>query len=173
VDYASFGQGSMSHLAGEFLKTTAGIRLVHIPYKGAGPALADALAGHVPVYFSSIVPALPVVKANRLRAIAVTAAQRAKQRPEVAAVAETPALKGYDATIVFAIWAPAKTPPEIVNRLNSAIAKVIHEPQFVERLHAQGASAPIGGTPEQMAADLESEMIKLANLVRLSGLQPG
>jgi tripartite-type tricarboxylate transporter receptor subunit TctC len=172
VDYASFGQGSMSHLAGELLKTTAALQMVHIPYKGAGPALADALAGHVPVYFSSIVPALPAVTANRLRAIAVTAAQREKQLPEVAAVAETPGLKGYDATIEFAIWAPGATPTDIVNRINAAIGKVIHEPEFTERLHAQGASAPIGGTPQQMAEAQTLQMEKLAKLMRLAGIQP-
>lgn len=172
VDYASFGQGSMSHLAGELLKTMAGIEIVHIPYKGAGPALTDALAGHVPMYFSSIVPALPAIRAGRLRAVAVTGVERARQLPDVATVAETPSLKGYEATIVFAIWTPSKTPRELVNQLNGAIDKVIQAPQFKERLDNEGASGPIGGSPEQMAMALESDMKKLARLVQLSGLQP-
>src|SRR5687768_17202986 len=89
VNYASFGQGSMSHLAGELLKAMAKIDIVHIPYKGGGPALVDALAGHVPVYFSSIVPSLPNIKAGRLRAIAITGAERSKQLPDVPSVSET------------------------------------------------------------------------------------
>jgi tripartite-type tricarboxylate transporter receptor subunit TctC len=172
VNYASFGQGSMSHLAGELLKTMAKIDIVHIPYKGGGPALIDALAGHVPVYFSSIAPSLPSIKAGRLRAIGMTGSERAKQLPEVATVAETAGLRGYDATIMYAIWAPAKTPREIVNQLNTAIVKVIHTPQFKERLDFEGASQPIGGSPEQMAATLQSDMKKLSKLVQVSGLQP-
>ena len=172
VDYASFGQGSMSHLAGELLRTMTKIDIVHIPYKGAGPALVDALAGHVPVYFSSIVPALPAIKHGRLRPLAVTSTARAKQLPNVPAVAETPGLKGYDATIVFAIWAPAMTPPDLVERLNAAIWQVIQTPQFRERLANEGASEPIGGSPQRMAAAIEADMKKLAGLVRLAGLQP-
>ncbi len=172
VNYASFGQGSMSHLAGELLKMMAKIDIVHIPYKGGGPALIDALAGHVPVYFSSIAPSLPNIKAGRLRALAVTGTNRAKQLPEVATVAETPGLKGYDATIMYAIWAPAKTPRDIVNHLRGAIVKVIQTPQFKERLDFEGASEPIGNTPEQMAATIQSDMKKLTRLVQVSGLQP-
>ena len=172
VNYASFGQGSMSHLAGELLKTMAKIDIVHIPYKGGGPALVDALAGHVPVYFSSIAPSLPNIKAGRLRALALTGAERSKQLPDVPTVTETPGLKGYDATIMYAIWAPAKTPPDIVNRLHGAIVKVIQTPQFRERLDFEGASAPIGGSPEQMAAAIQSDMKKLTRLVQVSGLTP-
>ena len=134
VNYASFGQGSMSHLAGELLKMMAKIDIVHIPYKGGGPALIDALAGHVPVYLSSIAPSLPNIKAGRLRVLGLTGTDRSKQLPDVPTVAETPGLKGYDATIMYAIWAPAKTPREIVNQLHGAIVKVIHTPQFKERL---------------------------------------
>jgi tripartite-type tricarboxylate transporter receptor subunit TctC len=172
VNYASFGQGSMSHLAGELLKMMAKIDIVHIPYKGGGPALIDALAGHVPVYFSSIAPSLPNIKAGRLRALGLTGTDRSRQLPDVPTVAETPGLKGYDATIMYAIWAPAKTPREIVNQLQGAIVKVINTPQFKERLDFEGASQPIGNTPEQMAATLQSDMKKLSRLVQVSGLQP-
>jgi tripartite-type tricarboxylate transporter receptor subunit TctC len=172
VNYASFGQGSASHMAGELFKATAKIDMVHIPYKGAGPALIDTLAGHVPVYFSSIVPALPNIKAGRLRALGVTGSERAKQLADVATVAETPGLNNYDATIVFAVWVPAKTPREIVNQLNTAIVKVIRTPQFKERLEFEGASEPVGGSPEEMAAVLATEMKKLSQLAQLSGIQP-
>jgi tripartite-type tricarboxylate transporter receptor subunit TctC len=172
VNYASFGQGSMSHLAGELLKMMAKIDIAHIPYKGGGPALIDALAGHVPVYFSSIAPSLPHLKTGRLRALGLTGSERSKQLPNVATVAETPGLKGYDATIMYAVWAPAKTPPQIVNTLHAAIVKVIQTPQFRERLEFEGASAPIGGSPEQMAAAIQADMKKLARLVQVSGLKP-
>ena len=172
INYASFGQGSMSHLAGELLKMMAKIDIVHIPYKGGGPALIDALAGHVPVYFSSIAPSLPHIKAGRLRALAMTGIERSKQLADVPTVAETPGLKGYDATIMYAIWAPAKTPAEIVGRLHGAIVKVLQTPQFRERLDFEGASAPIGNSPEQMAATIRSDMQKLTRLVEVSGLKP-
>lgn len=170
INYASFGQGSMSHLAGELLKTMAAIDIVHIPYKGGGPALVDALAGHVPVYFSSIAPSLPHVKSGRLRALAVTTVDRSKQLPQVPTVAESPGLKGYDASIMYAVWAPAKTPSEIVNRLQTAIVKVIYTPDFRERLDREGASDPIGNRPEQMAATIEADMKKLAKLVQTAGV---
>jgi tripartite-type tricarboxylate transporter receptor subunit TctC len=170
INYASFGQGSMSHLAGELLKTMAAIDIVHIPYKGGGPALVDALAGHVPVYFSSIAPSLPHVKSGRLRALAVTTVERSKQLPQVATVAESPGLKGYDASIMYAVWAPAKTPSEIVNRLHGAIVKVIYTPDFRERLDREGASDPIGNRPEQMAATIEGDMKRLAKLVQAAGV---
>ena len=172
VNYASFGQGSMSHLAGELLKMMAKIDIVHIPYKGGGPAMVDALAGHVPLNFSSIAPSLPNIKAGRLRALALTGTDRSKQLPDVPTVAETPGLKGYDATIMYGIWAPAKTPPEIVNRLHAAIVKVLHTPQFKERLDFEGASQPIGNMPEQMAATIHVDMKKLAKLVQVSGISP-
>jgi tripartite-type tricarboxylate transporter receptor subunit TctC len=172
INYASFGQGSMSHLAGELLKSMAKVDIVHIPYKGGGPALIDALAGHVPVYFSSIAPSLPHIKTGRLRALAMTGTERSKQLPDVPTVAETPGLQGYDATIMYAIWAPAKTPPEIVGRLHAAIVKVLQAPQFRERLDFEGASAPIGNSPEQMAATIRSDMQKLTRLVEVSGLKP-
>jgi tripartite-type tricarboxylate transporter receptor subunit TctC len=172
VNYASFGQGSMSHLAGELLKTMAKIDIVHIPYKGGGPALIDALAGHVPLYFSSIAPSLPSVKAGRLRALAVTGSERSKQLPDLPTVAETPGLKGYEATVMYAVWASAKTPADIVSRIHGATVKVLQTPQFRERLDFEGASEPIGNSPEQMAATIRADMAKLAKLVEVSGLKP-
>lgn len=172
INYASFGQGSMSHLAGEMLKIMTKIDIVHIPYKGGGPALVDTLAGHVPLYFSSIAPSLPNIKAGRLRALAMTGTARSKQLPDVPTVAETTGLKAYDATIMYAVWSAAKTPPEIIGRLHAALVKVLHTPQFKERLDFEGASEPIGNSPEQMAATIRSDMAKLTKLVEISGLKP-
>lgn len=172
VNYASFGTGSMSHLAGELLKGMAKIDMTHVPYKGGGPALIDALAGHVPLYFSSIAPSLPNIKAGKLRALALTGTVRSKQLPDVPTVAETPGLKDYEATIMYAIWTPAKTPQDAVGRLHGAIVKVIQSPEFRKRLEFEGASEPIGNSPEQMAATLRADMEKLAKVAKAAGIEP-
>jgi tripartite-type tricarboxylate transporter receptor subunit TctC len=162
----------MSHLAGELLSGMAQIKMTHVPYKGGGPAVVDTLAGHVPLYFSSIAPSLPHIKAGRLRALALTGTVRSSQLPAVPTVAETPELKGYDATIMYAIWAPAKTPQEAIVRLHGAVVKVIQAPEFRKRLEFEGASDPIGNSPEQMAATLRTDMEKLARLVKAAGIPP-
>ncbi|MBM3358016.1 MAG: tripartite tricarboxylate transporter substrate binding protein [Betaproteobacteria bacterium] len=172
INYASFGVGSMSHLAGELLKGMGKIDLTHVPYKGGGPALVDTLAGHVPIYFSSIAPSLPHIKAGKLRALALTGPARSPQLPDVPMVKETPELKAYEATIMYAIWAPAKTPPDVIGRLHGAIVKVIHTPEFRQRLEREGASEPIGNTPEQVAATIRADMEKLTRLVKVAGVEP-
>lgn len=171
INYASFGAASMSHLAGEQLKIMTGINIVHIPYKGGGPALADTLAGHVPVYFSGIQTSYPHIQSGRLRPLGITSPARLKQFPELPAVAETPGLKDYDAAVMFAIWVPAKTPREVVIRLHAELVKVLQSPEFRGRLEREGASEPIGNTPEQMAATIRSDMQKLGKLVKAAGVK--
>jgi tripartite-type tricarboxylate transporter receptor subunit TctC len=172
LSYASFGTGSMSHLAGELFKLTAKVDMIHVPYKGGGPALIDTVAGQVPVYFAGVTTALANVQSGRLRALAITGSARSKPLPEVPAVAETPELKGYDASVTYAVWVPAKTPPEIVTRLNGTVIKAMQAPEFRARLDREGCSDPIGGTPEQMTAVIRSELEKLAKLVKAAGLEP-
>ncbi len=172
VDYASFGIGSMSHLAGELFNGMANVRLVHVPYKGGAAALIDTIAGHVPLNFAGITPSLPHINAGKLRALAVTGKVRSKQLPEVPTVAATRGLDNYEATNTFATWAPAKIPPEIIARLNNAIVKVMQTPEFKQRLEREGASEPIGDTPEQMAAAVRAEMAKLTRLVKTAGVEP-
>ncbi len=172
LSYASFGTGSMSHLAGELFQLTAKVDMIHVPYKGGGPALIDTVAGQVPVYFAGVTTALSNVQAGRLRALAITGSTRSKPLPEVPAVAETPELKGYDASVTYAVWLPAKTSPDIVARLNATVIKAMQAPEFRARLDREGCSDPIGGTPEQMTAVIRSEMEKLARLVRAAGLEP-
>ena len=172
VDYASFGIGSMSHLAGELLNGMAHVRMTHVPYKGGAAALIDTIAGHVPLNIAGLTPALPHITAGKLRALAVTGQVRSKQLPDVPTVASTRGLDGYEATNTFATWAPGKTPPEIVTRLNNAIVKVIQTPDFKQRLEREGASEPIGDTPEQMAAAVRADMAKLTKLVKAAGVEP-
>ena len=171
INYASFGAASMSHLAGEQLKIMAKIDIVHIPYKGGGPALIDTLAGHVPVYFSGVQTAYPHVQAGRLRPLAVTTLARMKQYPDIPAVAETVGLKDYEASVMFAIWAPARTPREIVARLQSEVSRAIQQPDFRARLEREGAGEPVGNTPEQMAATIRADMDRLGKLVRAAGVK--
>jgi tripartite-type tricarboxylate transporter receptor subunit TctC len=172
LSYASFGTGSMSHLAGELFKITAKIDMVHVPYKGGGPALIDTVAGQVPVYFAGVTTALSNVQAGRLRALAITGNARSKPLPNVPAVAETPELKGYEASVTYAVWVPARTPQDIVNRLNGTVIKAMQTPEFRARLDREGCSDPIGGTPEQMTAVLKSELDKLAKIVKAAGIEP-
>ena len=172
LSYASFGTGSMSHLAGELFKLTAKIDMTHVPYKGGGPALIDTVAGQVPVYFAGVTTALSNVQAGRLRALAITGSARSKALPAVPAVAETPELKGYDASVTYAVWLPAKVAPEIVARLNATVIKAMQAQEFRARLDREGCSDPIGGTPEQMTQVLRSEVEKLARLVKAAGIEP-
>ncbi len=172
ISYASFGTGSMSHLAGELLKVMAKIDITHVPYKGGGPALIDTVAGQVPVYFAGVTTGLSNVQAGRLRALAVTGSTRSKPLPDVPMVGETPGLKGYEASVTYAAWTPAKTSPEIINRLNATIIKAMQAPEFRARLDREGCSDPIGGTPEMLAAAQRSEIEKLAKIVKAAGIEP-
>ena len=172
ISYASFGTGSMSHLAGEMLNVMAKIETTHVPYKGGGPALIDTVAGQVPVYYAGVTTALSNVQAGRLRAVAVTGATRSKPLPNVPTVAETPELKGYEASVTYAVWVPAKTSPEIISRLNATVIKAMQAPEFKARLDREGCSDPIGGTPETTLQVLRSEVEKLAKLVKVAGIEP-
>ena len=172
ISYASFGTGSMSHLAGELLKVMAKIDMTHIPYKGGGPALIDTVAGQVPVYFAGVTTALSNVQAGRLRVLAVTGNVRSKPLPNVPTVAETPELKGYEASVTYAVWVPARTSPDIIGRLNGIVIKAMQTPEFRARLEREGCSDPIGGTPELLAAAQRSEIDKLAKIVRAAGIEP-
>ena len=172
ISYASFGTGSMSHLAGELLNVMAKIDMTHVPYKGGGPALIDTVAGQVPVYFAGVTTGLSNVQAGRLRALAVTGSTRSKPLPDVPMVGETPGLKGYEAIVTYAAWTPAKTSPEIINRLNATIIKAMQAPEFRARLDREGCSDPIGGSPETLATVLRSEIDKLAKIVKAAGIEP-
>jgi len=167
INFASSGHGTPAHLAGELFNSMAGVKLVHVPYKGAAPALADLLGGQVQLMFSTMPPALPHVKDGKLRALAVTSSKRSRAMLELPTVDEV-ALPGFEANTWHGVVVPAGTPAAIVARLNREIVAILHLPEVVERLSGQGAEA-LGSTPEEFAAYIRSESVKWAKVVRDSG----
>jgi len=167
INFASSGHGTPAHLAGELFNLMAGVKMVHVPYKGAAPALADLLGGQVQIMFSTMPPALPHVRDGKLRALAVTSAKRSPAAPELPTVDET-ALPGFEANTWHGVVVPAGTPGAIVARLNREIVAILHLPDVVERFSSQGAEA-LGSTPEEFAAYIKSETLKWAKVVRDSG----
>lgn len=170
ISYASFGTGGMAHLAGVQLELRGGVKMTHVPYKGGAPALADVIGGHVQLYFSGINSVLPHVKAGRLRAIAVSGAGRSKILPNVPAVAET--FADFEAGVSPAVWMPARTPPEIVNRLRAALVKIIQAPKFRQIAERDGEGEPIGSTSEEMAAIVKKDIAYYATLMKAAGIKP-
>lgn len=167
LNYASAGSGSGIHLATELFATSAGIKLTHIPYKGSSPALTDLIGGHVAIYFSSFPPAIGLVREAKVRALAVTSAQRAKIFPELPTIAES-GLPAYEAVLHYGIVAPAGTPRPIVNKLNGALRQALASEDVQSRIAADGAE-PLASTPEEYAADIDREETKWSAIVRASG----
>jgi tripartite-type tricarboxylate transporter receptor subunit TctC len=170
INFASFGTGGMAHLAGVQLELRGDVKMVHVPYKGGAPALADVLGGHVEMFFSGINSALPHVKSGRLRPIAVTGASRSKALPEVPAVAET--YQDYEAGVSPSVWYPARTPQDIVRRTHAAVVKVINTPKFRQAAERDGESDPIGNTPAEMAAMVQKDLERYAALFKAAGIKP-
>jgi tripartite-type tricarboxylate transporter receptor subunit TctC len=169
INWASPGSGTPHHLAGELFKTRTGIDMVHIPYKGAAPAVIDLLGGQVSLAFVSLPAALPHIKAGKLTALGISAPQRSAVAPEVPTIAES-ALAGYELENWYGVLAPAGTPREIVNQLNREIVKALQMPEMKERLNSQGFEIRTS-TPEQFAAYIKSEIVKWAKIVKDSGAQ--
>ncbi len=167
LNFASSGNGTSIHLAGELFKTMAGVSMVHVPYKGSAPAIADLLGGQVSCMFDNMPSSLPHIKAGKLRAIAVTSARRSPAMPELPTIAEA-GLPGYEAASWFGLLAPAGTPREIVTKLNHTIVESLKTPEMKERLSSQGAE-PVGDSPEEFAAYIRSEIAKWAKVVKASG----
>lgn len=167
INFGSSGSGTAPHLAGEMFNSMAGIKMVHIPYKGSPQAVTDLLAGQVAVMFAPASTVLPHVRSGRLRALAVTGAQRSQQAPELSTVAQS-GMPGFESTIWFGILGPARLPKEIMVRLNAEAGKVLRIRAVGEQLSAQGIDL-LGGTPEQFAAHIAAETSKWARAVRESG----
>ena len=169
IAYASTGAGQSTHLSAELLKLSAGINMIHVPYKGSAPALTDVVAGQVSVMFDNLPSVLPFIKSARLKPLAVSSATRSRALPELPTVAES-GLAGFDVTVWFAVLAPAATPREIVNRLNTEIVKAIKTQDMRERLAQQGAD-PVGNTPEDFAAVIKRDLAKWAKVVKDAGIK--
>ena len=167
INFASSGSGTSIHLSGELFKTMAGVDMTHVPYKGSAPAITDLIGGQVQVMFDNLPSSLPQIKAGKLRAIAVTSAQRAPALPDIPTIAES-GLPGFEATSWFGIVAPAGTPPTIIARINADVNQWLQSPEAKEKLLAQGAVAA-GGSPEQFAAYIHAETEKWARVVKASG----
>jgi tripartite-type tricarboxylate transporter receptor subunit TctC len=163
INYASSGPGTGGHLAVELLSWTAGITLTHVPYKGAGPALVDLIGGQVQIMCTSPLPAMPHVKSGKLRALAMTGAKRSRSAPEIPTVAEA-GYKGYEASLWYALLAPAGTPRPIIARLNADAAKIIRSAAMAEQLLAQGAE-PEGNSPQELDAFLRAEIDRWTKLI--------
>jgi len=168
LNFGSGSTGSTGHLAGELFKTMAGVQMVHIPYKGGAPAMADLLAGQVQLMFDNLANALPNVRAGRLRALAVTTLARSPAMPDLPTMAES-GLPGFDLTTWFGLMVPAGTPPEIVVKLNAEIVRALNAKDMRERLEKMGAEPPANNTPEHFAAFIRAEAGKYAKVVKDSG----
>jgi tripartite-type tricarboxylate transporter receptor subunit TctC len=171
LDFASGSTGSTGHLAGELFKQMTGTFMVHIPYKGAPPAVADLLAGRVHLMFDNLASALPNVRAGKLRALAVTTLRRSSALPDLPTLDES-GLKGFDMTTWWGLMGPAKLPPEVVQRLSAEILKAMDSADVKERLRAMGMEGSPVRTPEQFTAFVEAEAKLYARLVKVSGAKP-
>ena len=166
LSYSSSGNGSGAHLAGEMLRSLAHVEIVHVPYKGAGPAMPDLIAGQVQLSFITYTAAGPHIKTGRLRALGVTTAKRSPTLPDLPAIGETVA--GYDSAVWYGFAAPAGTPPEIVSKLNTEVLRVLAAPDFRSRITLEAVS-PIGSTPEEFGSFMKSEIVRWAKVVKDSG----
>ena len=168
LNYASSGVGSTQHLAGELFTLLTGARIVHVPYKGSGPAVVDLLAGHVSMNFDTMPPVLPHIKSGRMRALALTTPKRSPQLPNVPTMMEV-GLKGFDMTNWYGIMAPAKTPRDIVMKVNAEANRIMALPDAKGKLEEAGTQLD-PGSPEQFASFLKSEIAKYSKLVKAANV---
>lgn len=170
LEYASAGTGSNLHLCMEMFLSMTGLKMVHVPYKGSGQAIADLAAGFVPLMITNMITGTQQVKAGRLRAYGVTSAQRSPSAPEIPTIAEQ-GVAGYDAVQWYALMAPANTPRDIVSKLHKGVVFAFQDAQVRER-YAQHGANPVGNTPEEFAAVLRTDLAKWAKVVKAAGLSP-
>jgi tripartite-type tricarboxylate transporter receptor subunit TctC len=166
VQYASAGPATSQHLAGELFASMAGVKMVHVPYKGSGPALQDLLGGHVTLMVDSLTSALPSIQSGKLRAIGVTTRERVPSAPAIPAIGEQ--LAGYEAVGWFGVFAPARTPVPIVDALQGAIARFLERPDARERFAGLGADV-VASRPAEFAAVLKADIARWARVVKESG----
>jgi tripartite-type tricarboxylate transporter receptor subunit TctC len=165
--HGSTGIGSPHHLAGELFKYMTGVNMVHVPYKGAAPAITDVVAGHIEIYFGAMVSTIPHVKSGRLRALATTSAKRSPAAPQIPTLQEQ-GLKDFETGSWFGLHVPAGTPRDIVAKLHGEAVRAINQPDIRNRMEREGAEF-IGNTPEQFTAYVRREIDKWARAVKISG----
>jgi len=170
ITYASYGPGSSAHLTGELFKLMAHVDLLHVPYKGAAPAVNDLLGGQVNIMFADVAALLPHIKSGKLKALGIASAKRFEGLPNVPTIAET-GVPGFEAGGFLGLVAPAGTPAAVINALNGAAQKSLAMPDVHERLMAL-ASPPVGGTPEQFGQYLKREIDKWARVIRAANIKP-
>jgi tripartite-type tricarboxylate transporter receptor subunit TctC len=169
LNFGSSGNGAPSHLAGEMFKSATGTRLVHVPYKGAGPAVNALIAGEIQVMFAPIVAVLPQVKAGRLRALGVTSAKRSAAAPDLPTLAET-GLTGYEISSWFGLFVPASTPAAVVDKLFKETNRVLKSPDVIERFAKEGAE-PVGSTPAEFNNYVRTEFVKYNKVIKDNGIK--
>jgi tripartite-type tricarboxylate transporter receptor subunit TctC len=169
LNYASVGQGSPNHLGMELLKALTGTNIVHVPYKGTGPAITDLLGGQVQLMFNSMPTVLPLVRSGKLRALAVGSTQRISAIADIPTVAES-GVPGFENVTWYGMFAPAKTPREIVNKLNAQVVRILAEPDMAQRLSSQGAE-PRSSTPDELAKFMRVEFERWAKVIKSAGVK--
>jgi tripartite-type tricarboxylate transporter receptor subunit TctC len=169
--YASPGAGTPGHVAAELLKLRTGINLVHVPYKGGGPAVTDVIAGQVPYLFLTASAAFSFTRSGKLRALAVTTRRRTAAAPDIPTVAEELGLPDYDVDSWCAMFAPARTPADAVARMHKDLVRVVHLPEIRQKLLEQGADA-VGSSPEELDRIVKAELKTWAAVIRDAGIKP-
>ena len=171
LQFASAGLGSAPHLMMELFLNLSGLKMIHVPYKGAGPALVDLVAGHVPLFAGNILNTLPHVRSGRVRAYGVTSARRSSAAPDIPTIAEG-GLPGYEAVQWFGLLAPAGTPREIVARLHAAVVRALQDPAIRQRFVNDGADPMPSGSPEEFREFMRAEARKWSRVVKDAGIRP-
>jgi tripartite-type tricarboxylate transporter receptor subunit TctC len=169
LSYGSAGIGTSIHLAGEFFARTAGINMVHVPYRGAAPAVSDLVGGQIPMMFGPTTDILPLARAGKIRALAVTSAQRSALVPELPTVAET--LAGFEVVGWYGLAAPAGTPKDVIAKLNAVANRVLRTPDLIAKYNGLGFE-PMGGTPDEASARIKSDVVRWTKIIRDAGIKP-
>jgi tripartite-type tricarboxylate transporter receptor subunit TctC len=169
LSFGSAGSGAPSHLAGESFKTMAGVDLLHVPFKGAGQATSDLVGGHVSLIFNNPLSTIPLLKAGKVKALAVTSVKRSSALPDIPTVAES-GLAGFEVTSWWGVLAPARTPSSIVAKLNAELLKILQMPEVKERLAAQ-AVEPFTHTPDGFAAFIRADIDRWAKVIKAAGIR--
>ena len=169
INYGSSGVGTTVHLSGELFQYMTGVKWVHIPYKGGGPALVGLLSGEFSLYFGNVPTVIRQAREGKLRAIATTGAKRTPAAPDIPTIAES-GIPGYEVTTFYGVSAPAKTPRPILDRLHGEIVKALNSPDIKQKLQDLGAD-PIGNTPEQYTAYMQAEIAKWAKVIKAAGIK--